>query len=333
MSAGTGAGGAGTVVVTDNDHGTMAPEAQVLDGAGVTWRLEQCRTAAEVAERARDAAVLVNQYAPITAEVLDALPDLRLVVRYGVGVDNVDVAAAAQRGVWVANVPDYGTQEVADHAVALALTLLRGIPALSASVRGGEWEYRVARPLRRLSELRFGVIGCGAIGSVAGQRAAAFGMDVVGVDVDENRPRPGSVIRPVGLDELVTTSDVVSLHLGLTERTHHLVDEAFLRRTKQGVVLVNTARGGLVDSAALLAALEDGRVAGAGLDVLETEPPDAVGRRLAEHPRVVLTPHAAWYSEESFVALKTEVAREALRVLGGEPPRSPVNTPAQGVRA
>ena len=333
MTAGTGAGGAGTVVVTDNDHGTMAPEAQVLDGAGVTWRLEQCRTAAEVAERARDAAVLVNQYAPITAEVLDALPDLRLVVRYGVGVDNVDVAAAAQRGVWVANVPDYGTQEVADHAVALALTLLRGIPALSASVRGGEWEYRVARPLRRLSELRFGVIGCGAIGSVAGQRAAAFGMDVVGVDVDENRPRPGSVIRPVGLDELVTTSDVVSLHLGLTERTHHLVDEAFLRRTKQGVVLVNTARGGLVDSAALLAALEDGRVAGAGLDVLETEPPDEVGRRLAAHERVVVTPHAAWYSEESFVALKTEVAREALRVLAGEPPRSPVNTPAQGVRA
>jgi D-3-phosphoglycerate dehydrogenase len=311
----------------------MAPEAAVLDAAGVPWRLEQCRTAADVVERAAGAAVLVNQYAPITAEVLDALPDVRLVVRYGVGVDTVDVPAAAERGVWVANVPDYGTQEVADHAVALALTLLRGIPALSASVRGGQWEYRVARPLRRLSELRFGLIGCGAIGSVAGQRAAAFGMDVVGVDVDERRPAPGSGIRRVSLDELVASSDVISLHLGLTAETEHLVDDALLRRVKPGVVLVNTARGGLVDSVALLAALDDGRVRAAGLDVLATEPPDEVGRRLVEHERVVVTPHAAWYSEESFVSLKTEVAREALRVLAGDPPRSPVNSPVEEARA
>jgi D-3-phosphoglycerate dehydrogenase len=250
-----------------------------------------------------------------------------------VGVDNVDVAAAAERGVWVANVPDYGTEEVADHAVALALTLLRGIPPLSASVRAGQWEYRVARPLRRLSELRFGVIGCGAIGSVAGRRAAAFGMDVVGVDADENRPQPGSGIRRVTLDELLSTSDVISLHLGLTPETENLVDDGLLRRVKPGVVLVNTARGGLVDPSALLAALDDGRVRAAGLDVLATEPPDEVGRRLVAHERVVVTPHAAWYSEESFVSLKTEVAREAVRVLAGDPPRSPVNSPAEGVRA
>jgi D-3-phosphoglycerate dehydrogenase / 2-oxoglutarate reductase len=323
----------GTVVVSDCDHGTMAPEASVLDAAGVPWRLEQCRTAQDVVARAGDATVLINQYAPITAEVLDALPAVRLVVRYGVGVDNVDVAAATERGVWVANVPDYGTQEVADHAVALALTLLRGIPALSASVRSGTWDYRVTRPLRRLSELRFGVIGCGAIGSVAGQRAAAFGMDVVGVDVDESRPRPGTAIRRVGLDELAAGCDVISLHLNLTPESEHLVDDAFLLGVRPGLVLVNTARGGLVDGAALLAALDDGRVGGAGLDVLETEPPDEVGRRLAAHERVLVTPHVAWYSEESFVSLKTEVAREALRVLAGGPPRSPVNAPARGVRA
>jgi D-3-phosphoglycerate dehydrogenase len=255
------------------------------------------------------------------------------VVRYGVGVDTVDVPAAAARGVWVANVPDYGTQEVADHAIALSLTLLRGIPPLAASVRAGAWEYRVARPLRRLSELRFGVIGCGAIGSAAGQRAAAFGMDVVGVDVDAGRPAPGGPIRRVSLDELVATSDVVSLHLGLTAETENLVDDAFLRRAKPGVVLVNTARGGLVDSAALLAALDDGRVRAAGLDVLSAEPPDELGRRLAAHERVVVTPHIAWYSEESFVSLKTEVAREAVRVLAGAPPRSPVNSPVHGVRS
>jgi D-3-phosphoglycerate dehydrogenase len=329
---GQGGTGVGTVVVTDCDHGTMAPEAEVLDGAGVPWRLEQCRTAADVAEHARDATVLINQYAPITAEVLDALPDCRLVVRYGVGVDNVDVAAAAERGVWVANVPDYGTTEVADHALALALVLLRGIRPLSSSVRAGRWDYRVARPLRRLSTLRFGVVGCGAIGSVAGARAAAFGMDVVGVDVAEGRPAPGGPIRPVSLDELAATSDVVSLHVALTPATQHLVDAAFLAAAKPAAVLVNTARGALVDGAALLAALDAGRLAGAALDVMETEPPDDVGRRLAAHERVVVTPHTAWYSEESFVSLKTEVAREALRVLAGGPPRSPVNSPA-GVRA
>jgi D-3-phosphoglycerate dehydrogenase / 2-oxoglutarate reductase len=324
--------GPGTVVVTDCDHGTMAPEASVFDPAGVPWRLERCRSAADVAERARDAAVLINQYAPITAEVLDAVQGCRLVVRYGVGVDNVDVAAAAERGVWVANVPDYGTEEVADHALALALSLLRGLPALSASVRTGEWEYRVARPLRRLSTLRFGIVGCGAIGSVAGRRAAAFGMEVVGVDVIEGRPAPGGPIRAVGLDELAATSDVISLHLALTPDTAHLVDAAFLAGVKRTALLVNTARGGLVDGEALLAALDEQRLAGAALDVLETEPPDDVGRRLVAHERVVVTPHTAWYSEESFTTLKTEVAREALRVLAGGPPRSPVNTPAE-VRA
>ena len=271
--------------------------------------------------------MLITQYAPVTAEVLDALPGVRLVVRYGVGVDTVDVPAASQRGVWVANVPDYGTQEVADHALALALTLLRGLPVLAASVRAGSWEYRVARPLRRLSTLRFGVVGAGAIGSAAARRAAAFGMEVVAADPAPGRPGDG--VREVGLDELVATSDVISLHLGLTPQTRHLVDAAFLAAARPGAVLVNTARGGLVDGAALLEALEAGRLAGAGLDVLETEPPDEVGRRLAEHPRVVVTPHAAWYSEESFVALKTSVAQEAVRVLRGGTPRCPVNTPAR----
>jgi len=335
MSGGSGGGArhsAGQVVITDCDHGTVEPERRVLDGAGLDWRLEQCRTGADVVARASDASVLIVQYAPITAEVLDGVPNCRLVVRYGVGVDNVDVEAASARGVWVANVPDYGTEEVADHAMALALTLLRALPRLSASVGTGEWEYRVGRPLRRLSTLRFGVVGCGSIGSVTGRRAAGFGMDVVGADVSPQRPAPGSGITRVGLEELLATSDVVSLHLGLSEQTRHLVDAAALATMKPSAVLVNTARGGLVDSAALLAALDAGRLAGAGLDVLEVEPPDEVGRRLAAHERVVLTPHTAWYSEESFVALKTSVAEEAARAMAGEAPRSPVNDPAR-VRA
>jgi D-3-phosphoglycerate dehydrogenase / 2-oxoglutarate reductase len=317
---------AGLVVITDCDHDTIDPERAVLDGHGVELRRLQCRTPREVADQAGDADVLINQYVPITAEVLDALPRCRLVVRYGVGVDNVDVAAAAERGVWVANVPDYGRDEVADHTLALALAVLRGVVVLDRSVRDGTWDLEAARPLRRLATLSYGVVGCGAIGAAVAGRAAGLGMRVLGYDLPQ--VRSGPPIERVPLEELLATADVVSLHAALTDQTHHLIGAAALARMRPTAFLVNTARGGLVDAAALLAALDDGKLAGAALDVLEGEPPDELGWRLARHPRVVATPHAAWYSEESFHTLKTEVAREALRVLEGEAPRSPVNSPA-----
>jgi D-3-phosphoglycerate dehydrogenase len=316
------------VVITDNDHGHIDPEMAVLEGSGAQLRLEQLATPEEVIERASDATVLLNQYTPITAEVLDALSGCRLVVRYGVGVDNVDVPAATERGVWVANVPDYGSEEVADHAIALTLSLLRGIAVLDRSVRAGEWDYSVAAPLRRLSTLTFGVVGCGAIGTATARKAGALGMRVVGADVvGRGTDHADQVLEPVGLEELLATADVVSLHATLDDSSRHLVDASALDAMKPGAYLVNTARGGLVDAAAVITALDSGRLAGAGLDVVESEPPTGAHAGLVGHPKVVLTPHAAWYSEESFTTLKTEVAREALRVLRGEAPRSPVNEP------
>jgi D-3-phosphoglycerate dehydrogenase / 2-oxoglutarate reductase len=316
----------GVVVITDLDHDNVDPERSVLDGHDVELRVLQCRTPEEVAAQAGDADVLINQYVPITAEALDALPRCRLVVRYGVGVDNVDVEAAAARGVWVANVPDYGRDEVADHTLALALAVLRGVVALDRSVREGTWDLEAARPLRRLSTLTYGVAGCGAIGTAVAGRAAGLGMRVLGYDVPQVRSAPP--IERVPLEALLSSSDVVSLHAALTPDTHHLIGAAALGRMRPSAFLVNTARGGLVDAAALLAALDAGELAGAALDVLEGEPPDELGWRLARHPKVVMTPHAAWYSEEAFHTLKTEVAREALRVLEGGRPRSPVNAPA-----
>jgi len=314
------------VVITDCDHDTVEPEAAVLDGHDVDLRRLQCRTPEEVAGQAGEADVLINQYVPVTGEVLDALPRCRLVVRYGVGVDNVDVEAATARGVWVANVPDYGRDEVADHTLALALSALRGVVALDRLVHAGTWDLEPVRPLRRLSTLTWGVVGCGAIGTAVAGRAAGLGMRVLGYDIAEVRSAPP--IERVPLDELLGQADLVSLHAALTRDSHHLIDAAALGRMRPTAWLVNTARGGLVDSAALLAALDAGQLAGAALDVLEGEPPDDLGWRLARHPRVVATPHAAWYSEEAFHTLKTEVAREALRVLDGGQPRSPVNTPA-----
>lgn len=316
------------VVVTDCDHENLDPERAVLGQQGLSLGVASCRTEEDVIVQCQGATVLINQYAPITAAVLTALPDVRLVVRYGVGVDSVDVAAATERGVWVANVPDYGTAEVADHTIALTMAVLRGITVYDRSVREGAWDYTVARPLHRLSSLTFGVVGCGSIGSAVAARAAALGMRVVGCDITPGRPAPPVPIEPVSFEELLTSSDVVSLHATLDTRSKNLLDSEALGAMRPGATLVNTARGGLVDTVAVLAALQRGHLAGAALDVLAHEPIDADLRAaLAEHPRVVLSPHAAWYSEESFVQLKSEVAHEAVRVLAGQPPRSPVNAP------
>jgi D-3-phosphoglycerate dehydrogenase len=305
-----------TVLIADCDHGSTEPERRLLEAAGV-----------EVHERGDgDADVLVVQYATVDAARLDGMPSCRAVVRYGVGVDTIDVQAATERGVWVVNVPDYGTDEVADHALALVLALLRGVVVLDRSVRAGGWDERAAGELRRLSRLTLGVVGHGRIGSAVARRGAAFGMRVIANDA-----RPGAVAPPAtaaSFDELLEGSDVISLHAPLTGETRHLIDAAALALVRPGAYLVNTARGGLVDARAVLEALEDGRLAGAALDVFEREPPEGVERELALHPRVIATPHAAWSSRESRQALKTEVAREALRVLAGERPRSPVNQPA-----
>jgi D-3-phosphoglycerate dehydrogenase len=316
----------GVVAITDCDHQSVEPERQVLAGHGVELRVLRCRTPQEVAGQAGDADVLLNQYLPITGELLDGVPRCRLVVRYGVGVDNVDLEAASARGVWVANVPDYAREEVADHTLALGLALLRGVAVLDRSVRDGTWAPEVARPLRRLSTLTWGVVGCGAIGTAVARRAAGLGMAVLGHDLAAVPSEPP--IRRVPLAELLAAADLVSLHAALTPATRHLIGAAALARMRPTAFLVNTARGGLVDGVALLDALDTGALAGAALDVLEREPPDGLGWDLVSHPQVVATPHAAWYSEEAFHALKTEVAREALRVLEGGRPRSPVNRPA-----
>lgn len=316
------------VLITDCDHSDTDAERAVLGRAGFAVRTEQLHSADELIATGHGARALINQYTPITAEVLDALPHVQLVVRYGVGVDNVDVVAATDRGVWVANVPDYGTEEVADHTIALTLDLLRGVSRLSRATAAGTWDYTLAAPLRRLSTLTFGVIGCGAIGSAVAVRAAALGMQIIGTDVDTGRPSlPNPVIEKVSLADLLARADVISVHATLNDSSRHLIGADTLAQVKPTAYLVNTARGGLVDTEALIAALDDGRLAGAGIDVLASEPPDETGWRLAAHPRAVVTPHAAWYSEESFQALKTSVAEEAVRVLNGDEPRCPVNRP------
>ena len=299
------------VVVTDADYGALDIEAELLTAAGHELRTAQCRTPAEVVAAARDADAVLVQYAPITAEVFEALPRLRLVSRYGVGVDVVDQDAARARGVWVCNVPDYGTAEVALHAVAMLLALLRNLAGHDREVHAGRWDHRLGGRLLRPGGLSLGVVGLGRIGRTTMERAAPWFGHVVGYDPylpDDAWP---AAVERLDLPELFASSNAVTLHLPLTAETHGLVGADLLGRMPAGSYLVNTARGGLVDLDAVLRALEDGRLAGVGLDVLPQEPPPA-GHPLLTHPRALLTPHVAWYSEEAEAELRRKVAQNVV---------------------
>lgn len=299
------------VLVTDAEYRSLDIEAEVLTAAGHELVTARCTTPQEVIEAARGVDAVLVQYAPITAEVLAALPQLRLVSRYGVGVDVVDTEAARVRGVWVCNVPDYGTTEVALHAVAMLLASLRNLAGHDREVRAGRWDYHRGGTLHRASGLTLGVLGLGRIGRLTAERAAPWFGACVGHDPQvPGHAWPGGIER-VALDEVFARSNAVTLHLPLTEGTRGLVGADLLDRMPAGSHLVNTARGGLVDLDAVLDALERGRLAGVALDVLPEEPPPP-GHPLLAHPRALLSPHVAWYSEEAEAELRRTAAQNVV---------------------
>ena len=312
------------VVVTDHlaeagvERAVLEPVADLL--------LLQTNDETEVARRACDADVLlVFHDIRLTERTLEALPKCRGIVRCGVGFDNVDLRAAGARGMVVCNVPDYGTEEVADHAILLLLALARRLLPAEQSVRAGKWDAAVVFGAPRLRGRTLGLVGCGRIGTAAALRARAFGMRVLFYDPYQ----PDGLDKALGigrcrrLDELLGQSEFLSLHCPLTAETHHLLNAETLARLPAGAYVINTARGPCIDPVALAAALDSGRVAFAGLDVVEREPLD--DERLRRHPRVLLTPHVAFYSLEGFTEMRAKGAEEALRLLRGEPARNPVN--------
>ncbi len=299
------------VVVTDADYGLLDVEEEILAGAGHEMVTARCRTAEDVVAAAHDADAVLVQYAPITADVLEALPRLRLVSRYGVGVDVVDQDAARARGVWVCNVPDYGTVEVALHTVGMLLALLRNLAGHDRHVRDGSWNYRLGGPLPRPGGLTLGVVGLGRIGRTTCERAAPWFGRSVGYDPFlPDAAWPAGVER-VELADLFAQSNAVTLHLPLSSETQGLVGADLLARMPAASYLVNTARGGLVQLDAVLRALEEGQLAGVALDVLPDEPP-APDHPVRTHPRALVTPHVAWYSTESEVELRRKAAQNVV---------------------
>lgn len=295
------------VLITDAEYPDLSLERQILEAAGFEVAVAHCRTPGQVIEAGQDAVGLLVQYAPVTAEVLEALPKLRVISRYGVGVDTLDLEAARARGVWVANVPDYGAQEVATHALAMILALVRHLPFYDRQVRQGHWHYLATGTLRRPSTLALGVVGLGRIGRLVATWGQSLFGKVYGCD-----PYLPEGAWPAGVDqeeleELFTRSDVVSLHLPLMPETRGLVNRALLGHMRRGSYLVNTARGGLVVLEDLLWALDEGILDAAALDVLPQEPPPA-GYPVLSHPRVLLSPHAAFYSQEAELELRRKAA-------------------------
>jgi D-3-phosphoglycerate dehydrogenase / 2-oxoglutarate reductase len=295
------------VLIADYDYGDVDIERRVLEGAGLEVVEAQCRTEEDVVRAGRGVSALLTQYAPITARVLAELPELSMVGRYGVGYDIVDVEAAREHGVWVANVPDYGTEEVAAHALSMAFALLRHLPLYDREVRGGRWHPALTGPLYRLKNLTLGVVGVGRIGGTFAQRASPWFGRTLGCDPYLEVGAWPEEVERAGLEEVFSESFLVSLHAPLTEETRELVDRRLLGRMPEGAYIVNTARGGLMVMDDLLWALEEGPLAGAALDVLLQEPPPP-GHPLLENPNVILTPHAAYYSLEAEEEARTKAA-------------------------
>jgi D-3-phosphoglycerate dehydrogenase len=313
------------VVVTDSVFASLDIERRVLGEIGAALVPLQATSEAELLDHVGDADGLLVCYAPVTRRVIERLSRCRVIARYGIGVDNVDVEAATERRIYVTNVPDYCVDEVSDHALALLLACARKVAFLDRRVRGGRWDARDAAPVWRLRGRVLGLVGFGKIPRRLAGAARALGLEVIAYDpfVNAEAMAPHHAAK-VGLDELLARSDFVSVHAPLMAETRGLIGEAALRAMKPTAYLINTSRGPLVSLQALIRALREKRIAGAALDVLETEPPADI-EALRELDSLIVTPHVAFYSEESVQELQRKAAEEIRTVLSGGTPRYPVN--------
>jgi D-3-phosphoglycerate dehydrogenase len=315
------------VAVSDSVFPNLEPARAVLSKVGAELRLANASTPEAILEVGRAADGALVTYAKITEEMIQQMTRCRVISRFGIGVDNVDIPAATRAGIVVTRVPDYCIDEVSDHAVAMLLAVVRKIPLANAGTQSGTWEMPAVVPIHRLRGSVLGLVGFGRIPQLVAPKAKAFGIQVIAFDPylpETVFQREG--VRRVEFDELVKLSDYISIHTPLMPETHHLFNADVFSRMKPTAYLVNTARGPIVDEAALAIALDRKQLAGAALDVMEKEPPS--GSPLLGRNNVILTPHTSFYSEESLVELQTKAAEEVVRVLTGQKPVNPVNPEA-----
>lgn len=312
------------IVVTDYDFPNLSIEGDVVADTEVEIRGEQARTPEEVIEVAEGADGLLVQYAEISEAVFEALPELKAVGRYGIGVDSIDLDAATEHEVQVLNVPDYCLEEVPTHALSLLLTCIRKVSMYDAQIKKGTWDWTLGKPIPRLTGSTLGLVGFGKLPQRLIELVAGFDLDVLVYDPyvsAEDVEAKGA--QKVEFDELLDRARYISIHAPLTDETRNLFDEDAFGSMRGDAILVNTARGGLIDIEALERAIETDEIAGAGLDVLPDEPPEP--NAVIDDDSVVYTPHVAWYSESSIETLRRTVTEDVLRVINAESPKNPVN--------
>lgn len=314
------------VMICDLDHKDAEQEAKVFAEAGYEFKWLKCKDQQEVIDNCKGAVVLLNQYIRMDKTIFRALPSVKCIVRYGVGYDNINLSDANEYGVVACNVPDYGIREVADHALAHMMALTRKTTLTNKLIRQGVWDYQREIPIFRLSNATVGICGVGRIGSAFVERVRPLCREVIAYDAEYGRA--GRIfpdfVKFVSFDELLARADILSVHCPLSADTYHMFGKAELSRMKKTAYLINVSRGGIVDEAALFDALKGGVIAGAGLDVVEKEPMDEKNPLLTLD-NFSVSPHTAWYSEESARELKTKAAQEAVRFLNGEAVHYQVN--------
>lgn len=324
------------VVILNLSHPSIDVEKSIL-GDAAELKTVWCNSPEEVVEASKDADAIMAAdiaHVPLTREILSQLKNVKIISVYGVGTDTVDVKAAKEYDIVIANVPDYGISEVADHTMALALSLIRRVPMLDKALREHGWtkirgNINYIREkfgeIKRLSTLNFGLIGFGRIAREVAIRAKAFGFKVIAYDPYI----PKEIFEKMNvhcsdLNHLLREADIISIHVLLTNETRHMIGEQEFKKMKKGAFIINTSRGAVIDENALVKALKEKNIAGAALDVFEKEPLSK-DSPLLKMDNVILTPHIAWYSEEAMVDQKRKTALNVLRVLKGEAPLYPVN--------
>lgn len=313
--------------ITDCAHADIEAEKKVFTAHNIDYKRLFCKTQDEIIAECQGAVVFLNHYVTMDAHIFKNIPTLKLVVRYGVGYDNVNVADATKYGVQIANVPDYGMNEVADHTLALMLSIVRKIPTLNNRVHAGVWNYGEVTPILRLSDSTVGIIGMGRIGQSFAKRVHALGCKVVAYDKFYGAPGftvPDYVSMQPNLEAVLEQADILSLHCSLDQDTKHMLNAERFSIMKDGSYLLNTSRGGLIDENAMLAALHSGKLRSVGLDVTAIEPIPK------DHPflnmeQVIISPHCSWYSVGAAMELKRKVAEQGVNFLLGNPVTYPIN--------
>ncbi|WP_170347541.1 C-terminal binding protein [Ruegeria atlantica] len=325
------------VVITDYDFGDVAVETEILEAAGAEVIALQAKRQEDLFDVAPHCAAMMNQYARIGKETITRMRNCEVIARYGVGVDIVDVGTATEKGILVTNVQNYCTEEVADHAIALWLTLARKLPDYDRATHAGVWKWQSGQPVYRLRGRTMGVVSLGKIGQAIVARAQSFGVTVIAFDPYLPREVAAKIgVELVSKPELLARSDYILMQAPMTPNTHHFLSDAEFSVMKPGAILVNTGRGPTVDNKALFRALTEGHLAAAGLDDPEEEPAKRANwtpddNPLFKLPNVLVTPHAAYYSEESIHAARVTAATQVAKVLTGQNPDYTVNADALAV--